>query len=210
VGAHSWAREVALALKAEEFRTVLVDSSWANVREARMAGLPAYYGGIVSESVLDEIDLYGVGRLLALTPNDEANALAAVHFGDVFGRKEVYQLTPVRGELGDRKTLSPKHLSGRFAFSKDCTYSYLSQRFAEGYNLKTTSLTEKFDYQAFKSRYGEESIPLFVVDASGNLQVFAQDTQRRPRPGQTLISLIPPQQEEPAGKAAVEHAPAAT
>jgi hypothetical protein len=208
VGAHRWARELALALKAEDFRAVLVDSSWANVKEARMAGLPAYYGGIVSESVLDEIDLYGVGRLLALTPNDEANALAAVHFGDVFGRKEVYQLTPVRGESGDRKTLSPKHLSGRFLFTPEGTYNYVAQRFAEGYTLKTTSLTGKFDYKALKSRDGDESIPLLVVDASGHLQLFVQDTQRTPRPGQTLISLIPPQPEAPAARAAVAQAPA--
>jgi len=207
VGAHSWAREMAKALKAEGFRAVLVDSNWANVRETRMAGLPAYYGGIVSESVLDEIDLYGVGRLLALTPNDEANALAAVHFGDVFGRKEVYQLTPVRGESGDRKTLSPKHLSGRFLFTKECTYSHLSQKFGEGYSLKATSLTDKFDYAAFRSRYGAASTPLFVVDTAGNLQVFAQDTQRKPRSGQTLISLIPPQPEEHTEKAVSEEAP---
>jgi hypothetical protein len=197
VGAHDWARNLALALREQDLRVVVVDSNWTNVRAARMAGLPAHFGGIVSESVLDQVDLYGVGRLLALTSNDEANSLAAVHFGDLFGRKEVYQLAPVSGDASERKTLSPKYLSGRFLFAPGCTYEVLSRKFAEGYTVKVTQLTAKFDYKAFQARYGQDSIPLFLIDAHDNLLVFAQDVSRKPRAGQTLISLVPPQPEKP-------------
>lgn len=197
VGAHDWARELARALREQDLRVVVVDSNWTNVRAARMAGLPAHFGGIVSESVLDQVDLYGVGRLLALTSNDEANSLAAVHFGDLFGRKEVYQLAPVSGDASERKTLSPKHLSGRFLFAPGCTYDVLSRKFAEGYTVKVTQLTAKFDYKAFQARYGQDSIPLFLINAHDHLLVFAQDVSRKPRAGQTLISLVPPQPEKP-------------
>jgi hypothetical protein len=127
----------------------------------------------------------------------------------VFGRREVYQLAPVGGEPSDRKTLSPKHLSGRFLFGPGVTYESISDKFAKGYTVKATNLTKKFDHEAFQLRYGRDSVPLFVIDAHENLLVFAQDVTRKPRPGQMLISLIPPQPEEPekAAEPAMETIP---
>ena len=66
-----WVRELARILSEEEIRVVLVDSNWANVTAARRMGLQTHYGNVLSETAEDEIDLHGIGRLLALTPNDE-------------------------------------------------------------------------------------------------------------------------------------------
>ena len=49
-------------------------------------------GSILAEDLVDEVDLSGIGRLLALTPNHRVNALAALHFSELFGEREVYQL----------------------------------------------------------------------------------------------------------------------
>ena len=38
------------------------------------------YASIGSEFVQEEIDLGGIGRLLAMTPNDEVNTLASMGF----------------------------------------------------------------------------------------------------------------------------------
>ncbi len=157
-GAHGWARELALALQAEGFQVVLVDSNWQNISASRLAGLPSHFGGILSKHVLDEMSLYGIGRLLALTSNDEANSLAAVHFCDVFGRQEVYQLSPEDGEKG-RKLVALQHLNGRYLFGPAITYAFLSSRFAQGATIKKTSLTEKFDYEAFQARQGTARPP---------------------------------------------------
>ena len=59
---------------------------------ARLAGLRAAYVNVLSEHALYELDLGGIGRLLAVTPNDEVNSLANLHFTDVFERSEQYQL----------------------------------------------------------------------------------------------------------------------
>ena len=88
-GSQSWARSIASILKAEGYHVVLVDSNWANVTAARKAGLSAYYANVLSEELLYDIQLDDIGRLLALTPNDEVNSLAALHFVDIFGRSEV-------------------------------------------------------------------------------------------------------------------------
>ncbi len=193
VGAHSWAREMALALQKEGFRVVMADSNWYNVTRARMAGLPVHYGGILSEHVLEEIDLYGIGRLLALTSNEEANTLAALHFAGIFGRKEVYQLKPYAGSEAARKQVSPLHLSGRILFGDEVTYDYLAQRFASGAKLKRSKLTAQFDWKAWRNKYGPEALLLFVVreeDGRRRLTVSAADGRPRPKSGDIVIALI--------------------
>ena len=75
-GADAWVRELALTVKNCGVPVVLVDTNFRNVSEARMAGLTAECASILSEHVQEEIDLSGIGRLMALTPNDEVNALA--------------------------------------------------------------------------------------------------------------------------------------
>ncbi len=207
VGAHSWAREMALALQKEGFRVVLADSNWYNVTRARMAGLPVHYGGILSEHVLEEIDLYGIGRLLALTSNEEANTLAALHFAGIFGRKEVYQLKPYTGPEAARKQISPLHLSGRILFGEEVTYDFLAQRFVSGAKLKRSKLTDQFDWKAWQEKYGPQALLLFVVrdeDGRRRLIVSAADGRPRPRPGDIVIGLVdeaPPSPSEPGAGA---------
>jgi hypothetical protein len=197
VGAHSWAQAIASVLQAEGYRVLVVDDNWANVSTARMAGLPSFYASILSQYALDEIELGGIGRLLALTPDNEFNSLAALQFTDVFGRAEVYQLPPKSEEKGPREVVS-QHLQGRLLFGTGITYEYLSRRFAEGAVIRTTKLTQEFDYDAFRVLYGGEAISLFLIDQNGNLMVFTRDNPPNPRPGQKLISLVNPANDAPA------------
>lgn len=190
VGAHAWARKLALALKEVGFQVALADSSWVNVTEARQAGLPAYYGAVLSEGVLDEINLYGIGRLAAVTPNDEANSLSAIHFHEDFGRSNVFQLPPQRSESG-RRGVSPEHLQGRYLFHPDFTYAKLTELFSDGAAIKTTPITEKFTYERFQELYGENVLPLFVISRGNKLGVVAAAQRFTPRPGQTLIAAVP-------------------
>lgn len=191
VGAQPWARRIALALKDAGFAVALVDSNRAHISAARLEGLKAHYGEILSEHVLDEIDLYGVGKLLAVTPNEEANSLAALHFSEIFGRKEVYQLAPDPGDLGPRRSLSVHHLNGRLAFSNTLGHGGFEERFRDGAELKSTNLSEKFDYAAFQSRYGH-ALPLFRITKAGSLSVVTGDSLTEPRPGETLLALVDP------------------
>jgi hypothetical protein len=189
VGAHSWARRIALELKKAGFHVALADSRWENVSQARLEGLSAYYGAMLSEGVLDEINLYGIGRLAAVTSNDEANALSALHFHDDFGRSNVYQLPPERSESG-RRGVSPEHLQGRYLFHPDLTFAKLGKLFEDGAKIKTTPITEKFTYQKFKELYGNDIVSLFLIKGE-NLTVVAAAQPATPRPGQTLIAIVP-------------------
>ncbi|HCT55196.1 MAG TPA: hypothetical protein DF712_22335, partial [Balneola sp.] len=68
LGAHNWARKIALILKEMGFKVLLADSNWDNVSTARKSGIDTYYGNILSEYAADEIDLEGIGKMLSLTP----------------------------------------------------------------------------------------------------------------------------------------------
>ena len=186
IGASPLAQAIAQALQEADYATCLIDTNWSRIGMARMAGLQTYYGSALTEEALDNIGLDGIGRVVALTPNDEANALAALHFAEIFGRNETYQL-PSRDGYND----TPVHLRGQFLFSPEATYTRLNQHMLAGAAIKTTRLSEQFDYAAFQTFYQESAIPLFLILPNGNLQVWTMERPPTPLPGQSLISLIP-------------------
>jgi len=190
VGAHSWARYIAKFLHDSGFQVSLVDSNWANVSAARQEGLKAYYENILLEDISEDIELDGIGKLIALTRNDEVNSLSALHFIDDFGRSQVYQLPKLSKFSARSEEGIPQHLRGRLLFEPAATFSHLDSKFASGASLKKTLLTDEFDYDSFKSLYGDKALPLFVIKEGGELVVLALDNTPTPLPGQYLISLV--------------------
>jgi NhaP-type Na+/H+ or K+/H+ antiporter len=152
IGGQQWARRIAKALHDQEVPILIVDSNRRNINDARMEGLPAYFGNILADYAIDEIDLTGLGRIASMTPNDEVNALAGQRFVPVFGRANVYQL-PLRGEDDGRGAAVSSEQRGRILFGKGRNYGYLTQRFAAGAVVKTTDITEEFTYNDFLARY---------------------------------------------------------
>jgi CPA1 family monovalent cation:H+ antiporter len=154
-GAEPFARALAEALKLEGFSVLLVDTNYSNVSAARMQGLPTQTASILSEYVGSELDLSGIGKLFALTPNDEVNALAVRQFADQFGRSNVFQLMPRASEQNKPRGSVDEKLTGRKLFHSSMTYPRLTQRFNNGAKLKKTLLTAEFDYEDFRELYGD-------------------------------------------------------
>ncbi len=190
VGAHIWARSIAKFLHENGFQVSLVDSNWANVSAARQEGLQAYYENILLEDISEDIELDGIGKLIALTRNDEVNSLAALHFIEDFGRSQVYQLPKLSRFSARSEESIPQHLRGRLLFGAEATFSYLDSKFTSGASLKKTPLTDEFNYDSFQSLYGEKALPLFIIKENGELVVLALDNTPTPLPGQSLISLV--------------------
>ena len=190
VGAHEWARKVAGALKAEGLAVMMIDTNRRNIHQAKMAGLNAYVGSVLSDELLEEIDMTETRRAMALTPNDEANALAAVHLTETFSRQEVYQLTPDRMGVMEEKSAKSHDLHGRYLFGDDITFAELTARFGMDGVLKTSKITEAYTYETFREHYGEEALPLFIISETGGLSVVTAKTKIDPQPGQKLISLV--------------------
>jgi hypothetical protein len=187
--AHPGARAIAAGVRAAGFPVLMIDNNRGHINAARMEGLPTAYASILSEQALDSAEEGGLGRLLAMTADDDVNVLATLHFRELFGRAEVYQLPP-HGDDNPRVAGAPPHLRGRHLFARGATYDALDHRFGEGQVVKATRLSQEFDFKAFRERYGEDALVLFIVTESGSLQVCTADKAPSPKPGQTLICLV--------------------
>ena len=188
-GAEAWVGHIAAAVREEGFAVMLVDTNFANVAETRMAGLPADCSSILSEHVRDELDLSGIGRLLAMTFNDEINTLAVGEFMHLFGRANVYQLPSSDTGTGRRVSISP-HLRGRKLFGDELHHDHLAHRLAVGSVVKRTQLTDAFTYEDFRAMYGPSAILLFVVTEDKRLHVCTAESETKPRGGQTVIAIV--------------------
>jgi NhaP-type Na+/H+ or K+/H+ antiporter len=191
--AHAGARAIAKAVQQAGFRVLLVDMNRAHVHIARMEKLPAVYASILSETVTEELDLTGIGRLVAMTRNNEVNSLAGQHFIESFGRAEVYRLSVPRGSA--RTETSDAVLHGRPLFAEEATYDYLDERFGAGAVVKTTKLSNEFDYEAFCELYGPSALVLFVVSSANNLSISTIAHPLVPGKGETVIALVDAPQE---------------
>ncbi len=194
VGAHPWVLRIAAEVQREGFNVRLADTNYSNIADARMEGLPTYYGSSLTETALDTIDLDGIGRMLALTANDEVNSLTAVNFTEVFGKREVYQLPPEKYSAESKQVVS-RHLRGRFVFDVTASYWGLTSRFDAGAEVKATNLTDEFNFQRFKERY-PDAIPLFLIDATGKLKVFTVLEPPEPVPGTRIIAITSPSNDQ--------------
>ena len=187
-GAGPLVRELATLLDREGFAVMLVDTNQRNVAAARMAGLDTCWCNVCSEYAREELDLGGIGRLLAMTPNDSVNALAAAEFVELFGRAEVFQL-PYKPTEIEHERLEPQR-TARMLFDPEAHYWRLAGRLRDGAVVKKTTLTDEFDYDAFRAHHGPSAMVLLVIEASGKLTVRTADAPPSPQPGQTLISLV--------------------
>ena len=191
VGAHAWARRVAAALHERGVRVMLIDANPRNVREARRLGLDALAANVLSEGIKDEINLSGIGHLVAVTSNDEVNTLAALHFGEVFESDDIYQLA-IRSD-GPVGIDIPRHLRGRALFSDDATYAALSDRFDRGANVETTSVTAASSLAALTGTDADDGdaaprLPMFVVRGE-RVHIVEAGEDAPLQPGDHLVSL---------------------
>ncbi len=189
IGANTLARSLASILKERGFRTALIDSDPENVHEAITMGLQAVQGNALSEAILDQVNLGGIGRLMAMTNNNEVNSLAVLQFKELFGRAEVYQLATDNLARG-QETIA-QHLRGRFLFGSQVTCGQIDQLLRSGGSLKVTELTEDYDYETFQALHEQAAVPLLLITARGRIITYTNEAQPLPRAGQTLISLAP-------------------
>ncbi|MCA9255941.1 MAG: sodium:proton antiporter [Phycisphaerales bacterium] len=188
VGAQDWVQQAAALLNEKKFRVFLVDNNWENVNEARMRGLSTYAGSILDEKLLTTIDLGGIGRILALTPNDWVNTLALQRFEHVFGKANCYQLPPEEDTLKRRD--EHKHIHGRLLFDEAATYDAVRMREFDGFTIKATRLSDEFTYDDYQEQYRQSAMPMFVIDARNRLHVITAKDGYQPEAGHTIIGFV--------------------
>jgi len=191
IGANLVARAVGRALQQAGFRVLLVDSNWEMIGKARMEGLETYYGEPVSQHADRNLDLVGIGRLLALSPRGPLNTLSCMHFRMELGPKAVFAIQ-VAADLEmskDRKAVS--HRKWKVLFGAEVSFSSLTKALAyDGWKVRSTTLSQTFDFAAYQLQYGPRAIPFFAVNPKGKIDIFTAEEQLSPQPGWTIVALV--------------------
>jgi hypothetical protein len=191
IGAQNWAIDMATELNKHGGKVLIADSNRKNIRRAKSHKLETYRGNVLSDYALEDLNLDGIGKLIAVTPNDEVNALTSIRFSDLFGRSMVYQLSASIEKKSDDSDDGIMQ-AGRILFKIDATYETLTKKYEEGHVMKSTPLTETFTFENFKEMYGESAIPLFLVLNDHSIRPFTINNPPAPKPGNILISLANP------------------
>lgn len=188
IGAHPWARKLAKMLNEEDFKVMVVDTNWSNINKVKKLGVDTYHGNILAEYALDEIDLDGIGKVLALTPNDEVNSLAVLRFADIFGSSEVFQLASgSQIKRTDREV--PDSLSGRILFNEQLNYEAFTKLLSEGSFIDVHEVEETLSQKEFDTEYGTKYVPLFVIKESNQVIPYSIDNKPLPEKGDKLFVL---------------------
>ena len=199
IGANPVARHIAEALHEQGVDVILTDSYWDNIRAARMAGLRTFYGNAVSEYADRHLDLVGIGSLLALSPQDDVNALASLRYRPEFGANAVYSLVPSTGKGEGGKHVTAVRRFGRLLFADGITFTKLSSLISQGAEIRSTTLSEDFDYDAFLEERGAKTIQLFAITPKGDVKPFTTTTELKPGSGWKVIALTHGEQDAATG-----------
>jgi len=189
IGANSVAVSIASELKKHGLRVRLVDGSWENTKKARMVDLPVYYGNAVSEHADRHLNLIGLTGMLALSWRDDINTLACMRYKSEFGAGNIYALQNASESSEKADTRNANIQFGKVLFSNGDSYRTLSEKLKGGYSIRSTKLTDTFDFAAWKAQNENKSTPLFIVRDNGEAKMFVQDSTWEPSSNCLLISL---------------------
>lgn len=189
-GADPWVRAFAEELKASSITVLIVDTNYNKISQAKMNGLSAVCANILNEHAREDLNLAGIGRLMAMTVNDEVNTLALRECRSLFDRSRLYQLTFNRKNSGGGARGMTKNLMGRALFGEGLTFTALKEMYDAGAEFKTTKLSETFTFADFKEHYGEGTVVMCSIKDDGSLSINTADDPLTPGPGQTVLSLV--------------------
>ncbi|WP_122262923.1 cation:proton antiporter [Ornithinimicrobium cerasi] len=190
-GAPTWARQAAEMLNGLGVPTLLVSLAPGEVSQARMAGLRVERTHILSEYAVEDMELAGIGSLVAATFDDDTNSTAAREFGRTLGSQHSYQLR--RQGVGTRSTQrTATRLTAPVAFDPPLSAPELEQLVREGMQVRRTKLTEQHTLAQFRERQ-PDAVQLFYVQG-GRAQVVTADGTTPPS-GVTLVALVRPRRE---------------
>ena len=197
VGASPWTIDLSAKLVDMNVSVLLVDSSWHNLRPARLAGLPVFYGEILSDFAEESVEINHVGTLLAATSNDAYNALVCTAIAPEIGRGRVFQLQMGGGSEDDPRGMA-RPLRGRFAFDSDAVFERLWRLHVREWKFYRTRISENYSYSDFLGDCPTSAIQILILKPDGTTQLRSTETEREPEAGDTILYYAPKRQKEAA------------
>ncbi|MGM8214925.1 cation:proton antiporter [Bacillaceae bacterium W0354] len=193
VGSSKFSANFAKVLDELKIPVLIVESSWSRLTHARRLDVPYVHGEILSEQTDYQIDMTPYENMLSMTEFDSYNALISSTFTPSFGREHLYQLQ-LQVNVGDQLEDVSKHISGRQLFEEGANWSTLNEKINRGYLFKKTQLSDQYKYEDYLKDKDEDSLLLMVLRKTGDVDFFTPVSKMSAEPGDTIISLVKPNQ----------------
>lgn len=190
VGSTPWTVDLARALMGREVPVMIVDSSWHRLRAARLAGIPVFYGEILSELTQQNLEFVEAGYLFAATDNDSYNSLVCSHYAAELGRNHIFQLPYPESEEAETRQLQ-RTARGLFVPAEKVVFEDLLGMWYRGWTFQRTNLTESFGYEDWSGARPEGSIPVAIVRNDGEVIFNASEQTLKPRVDDVLLWFGP-------------------
>jgi len=91
--------------------------------------------------------------------------------------------------ISEKHSLSTRH-RGYQLFSDDITYGQIASLLRQGAEIKSTQLSDEYDYEAYIAHRTEQLIPLFAIDRRDRLHIITAEQKIDPESGWSVMSLI--------------------
>lgn len=199
VGSNSVARAIGSALLQRGFNVIIADSSRDGIEKAKELRLPTYRGNPISEHAQRNLNLDGIGTLLALSSLESENVAAALHFRDGFGKNAIFSLSGTPRGKGAFKLRAMPRLRGKTLFNEQIGYDHLHRMLRRGAIIQHLLLHGKFNEITFHQENGHDAIPLFAIDPKGQILPFSSDRELPIGNGWKLLFLGYHKHEETPG-----------
>lgn len=194
VGASPFSTGFAKVLQEMDVPVLLADLSFEQLFNAKKAGVPYYRGEILSEQTEYYLDMTPYDKLIVATERDSYNSLVATTFMPEFGRNEIFQLS-WHVDNKDHPNDLVKRAEARVLFEEGATYEMLNEKVSEGYVFRKTKLTKQYTFEQYQKERQPGNVILMVLKQSGRIHYVTTSSVLKPEPGDTVISLSPPNAE---------------
>lgn len=190
IGANRVAQEIGKALARYERKVLLTDSNWDYISQVRMLGLDYYYGNPISSHADDNLNLIGIGQVVALTPDQHFNIMACMQFVGEFGEDKVHCLQKTKSNGNEKHSVAEEY-HGKLLMGGNVSYTQMASLLSQGAEIKHTKLSGSFTYQDYLEHHKDNLvIPLFHVEEKGKIQFCDDPDQFTPPTTSTVVALI--------------------
>ena len=194
LGGHPWTTELAKTLHQAEVPVMMIDRNWHKLGPARAAGLPTYFGELLSEAAEHSVDLGRYGTLIAATDNDDYNALVCTDVGPELGRNKVFQIG--RHERSEGEHDMPVTIGGRTLLNSGASVDLLGLRMARGWAFRVDTVSEEQSFDDFVEARHEKAETVALI-RNGQVRFAYEAHVLAGKSGDLVVSFAPEASEAP-------------
>jgi NhaP-type Na+/H+ or K+/H+ antiporter len=191
IGASGWSIELARKLQEANLPVMISDASWYQLALARRLGITTHFGQILEDIEFGAPDLSEYNYLLALTEDDNYNALICNMLKHDFGHDHVYRLPKHDDNFNTQHNLTRKEFC-TINNSTKALYENMMQKSHLGWEFKMTTLSDIFDYKTFRKEHDlYHSIYFLIIRTNKRVEMFDMKNNRKLESGDTILYLAP-------------------